>query len=293
MRTGIVALAAVATLSCGSRSAPPEGALTRYRLDGPPTSRVTLPGELREVSGLAVTSDGRLFAHGDEHGIVFQVEPGTGDVVKRFSLMPGTDQVDLGKKSTDGQVTGDFEDIAVAGDRLFMVTSNGVLVEFAEGKAGEQVPYTAHPTALGGICEVEGLAHDVSSETLLLLCKQMKDKAARDRVEIYAWSLRDRRLEPKPRLTIPVGSLASLTGVKGFNGSALAFMPGGKSLAMVAGPQQVFAEVALDGKPVAGGALDRGAQPQPEGMAFLPDGTLLISSEGGKGEAAIGAYRPR
>ncbi len=291
MRIGTVALTAVATLSCGSRPAPPEGMLARYRLDRAPTSRVTLPAELHEVSGLAVTGDGRLFAHGDEHGVVFQVDPATGKVVKRFSLQPGAQEVDLGKKSRDGRVAGDFEDIAVVGDRFFLVTSNGVLVEFREGQDGGAVPFTAYPTSLADGCEVEGLAHDPASDALLLLCKQMKDKAARHLVEIYSWSLRDRRLDPKPRLTVPFASLAPLTGAKAFNGSAIVFMPGGKSLAMVAGPQQAFAEIGLDGKPLSGGALDPAAQPQPEGMAFLPDGTLLVSSEGGKGQASISAYQ--
>jgi uncharacterized protein YjiK len=292
MRIGTVALAAVATLSCGSRPAQPEGMLTRYRLDAPPDSRVTLPAELHEVSGLAVTPDGRVFAHGDEHGVVFQVNPQTGEVVKRFSLRPGTEQLDLGKKSRDGQVAGDFEDIAVVGDRFFLVTSNGVLLEFREGRDGEAVPFTAYPTALDQICEVEGLAYDPASDALLPLCKQMKDKGARHRVEIYSWSVRDRRLAERPRLTVPFSSLEPLTGAKAFNGSALIFTPGGKSLAMVAGPQQVFAEVSLDGKPIMGGALDRAAQPQPEGAAFLPDGTLLVSSEGGKGQASISSYEP-
>jgi uncharacterized protein YjiK len=292
MRIGTVALAAVATLSCGSRPAQPEGMLTRYRLDRPPSSRVTLPSELHEISGLAVTGNGRVYAHGDEHGVVFQVDPGTGEVVKRFSLQPGDQQVDLGKKSSDGRVTGDFEDIAIVGDRFFLVTSNGVLLEFPEGQDGEAVPFTAHPTSLDKVCEVEGLAHDAASDTLLLLCKQMKGKSARHQVEIYSWSLRDRRLDTNPRLMVSFSSLAPLTGAKDFNGSALAFMPGGKSLAMVAGPQQVFAEIGLDGAPITGGALDRAAQPQPEGMAFLPDGTLLVSSEGGKGQASISSYRP-
>jgi uncharacterized protein YjiK len=293
MRIGSAALVAVAALSCGSRpAAAPEGMLTRYRLDRPPASRVTLPAELHEVSGLAVTADGRLFAHGDERGVVFQVDPGTGEVVKQFSLRPGDRPVDLGKKASDGQLTGDFEDIAIVGERFFLVTSNGVLVEFREGRDGEAVPFTAYPTPLDGICEVEGLAFDRASDALLLLCKQTKDKAARHRVEIYSWSLRDRRLDAEPRLTIPFDALAPLTGAKAFNGSALVFLPGGKSLALVAGPQHVYAEIGLDGKPITGGALDRAAQPQPEGMAFLPDGTLLVSSEGGKGDASINAYQP-
>jgi uncharacterized protein YjiK len=288
-----LALAAAATFGCESPAAAPEGALARYGLSGPPAWRVTLPAELREVSGLAVTADGRLFAHGDEEAVIYQLEPRTGKTVKRFGLEPGAGVPDLGKKSKDGRVAGDFEDIAIVGDRFFLVTSNAVLLEFSEGATGARVPFTAHTTGLGDTCEVEGLAHDTASGALLMLCKEMRQKAARDRVEIHAWSLAERRLHPEPRLTVPYSELSRATGVRAFNGSALAFTPGGRSLALIAGPQRAFAEITLEGRAVGGGRLDRAGLPQPEGIAFLPDGTLLISSEGGRGEATMNGYAAR
>jgi hypothetical protein len=285
--------AAASLIGCQSRSEPPAGDLARYKLAGTPDWQVALPAEMREVSGIAVASGGRLFAHGDEEGTLFEVEPRTGKVLKSFALRPGAGQVDLGKNSRDGVVAGDFEDLTIVGDRFFMVTSNGVLVEFSEGEDGGQVAYTAHRTALEEICEVEGLGHHPASESLVLLCKEMRQKAQRGRMEVYALSLRDMRLDPKPRLVVPFVALARVTGAREFNGSALAFVPGGTSLAMIAGQQRLFAEISIDGTPVAGGALDRATLPQPEGMAFLPDGTLLISSEGGKGAATLVGYLPR
>lgn len=289
---GVLAAAAAAGLFGCRRPAPatPADGLARYQLAGIPDRRVMLPPELTEISGLAVASGGRLFAHGDEEGRVFEVDPGTGKVLKSFALKPDAGQVDVGKKEKDELVAGDFEDLAIVGGRFYMVTSNGVLVEFDEGQDGSQVPFTAHTTALKEVCEVEGLAHHAASESLLLLCKEMKQKAQRDRVEIHAWSLRDRQLEPKPRWVIPFSALAPVTGTKEFNGSALALLPGGTSLAMIAGPQQLFAEISAAGKPVSGGRLNRTALPQPEGMAFLPDGDLAISSEGGKGEGILAGY---
>ena len=279
--------------ACASRPAATPGALARYDLSRPADAQVRLPAELHEVSGLAVTSDGRLFAHGDEEGRVYQVDPATGRVLKSFGLQPGAGEVDLGKKSKDGRVTGDFEDIAIAGDRFFLVTSNGVLLEFKEGEDGSQVPFTAHATALADACEVEGLAHDAAADALLLLCKEMKEKSQRDRVELFAWSLADGRLAPAPRAAIAFSTLAQVTGGRAFNASAITRIPGSESLAIIAGPQRLFAEIAADGKPVAGGTFASGELVQPEGIAFLPDGTLLISSEGGKGVATIAAYRPR
>jgi uncharacterized protein YjiK len=44
---------------------------------------------------------------------------------------------------------------------------------------------------------------------------------------------------------------------------------------------------------VSGGTLRAAVHPQPEGLTFLPDGTLLVASEGGNGAATLSAYRPR
>jgi hypothetical protein len=282
---------AVADAGAEMGAAPGAGVeLARYRLGDPPKRRAVLPEELREISGLASTPDGRLVAHGDEEGTVFQIDSRSGQVLKRFHLAPTGRDPALGKKAREGRVAGDFEGIAVAGDRYFLVTSTGVLVEFAEGPDGASVPYEAHTTGLGERCEVEGLVHDPEAGELLLLCKQLHAKAERDRIEIHAWSLADRRLASVPRLVVPRVSIRPFIGDGRFNGSALTFTPGGRSLVLVAGPQRQYLEVALDGRVVNGGPLDRTALPQPEGVTFTTDGTLLISSEGGRGEATLNAY---
>jgi hypothetical protein len=283
--------AAETTSSAGV--AEPAGAvdLAASQPSAPPLSQRRLAAELHEISGLAVTRDGRVFAHGDEDATVYQLDPRTGEVTARFGLAPTGDDPDLGKKGGGGRLAGDFEDIAIAGDRFFLVSSNGVLLEFAEGKDGGSVPYRAYPTGLEKVCEVEGLAHDPSTESLLLLCKTMREKSERRQTAVYAWSLSGRALEEKPRFVVPWSALDQVTGGKGFNGSALALVPGGRSLLMVAGPQRLFAEVGVDGSPIRGGALDQRTLSQPEGLAFLPDGTLLAASEGGKGDAVLASYR--
>ena len=54
-----------------------------------------LPKSLREVSGLAFTADGRLFAHDDERAIVYQLDYSDGAVVKRFALGDPPDEDDF------------------------------------------------------------------------------------------------------------------------------------------------------------------------------------------------------
>lgn len=272
-------------------AAPADG-IAAYRLDARPSSPARLPGELHEISGLAADAKGRVFAHGDEDGTIYQLDPQSGQVTKRFFLASSGSDPDLGKKSRAGRLAGDFEDIAIVGERFFLVSSSGVLLEFAEGQDGGSVPYRAHHTGLERVCEVEGLAHDPSTTSLLLLCKTMREKSERQQVAVYAWSLADGTRGDTPRMIVPWSELAGVTGGDGFNGSAIALMPGGRSLLMIAGPQQLFAEVSSTGTPVRGGTLDKATHPQPESLAFLPDGTLLVASEGGKGDAVLARYSP-
>jgi hypothetical protein len=267
-----------------------------YDLAGKPAWQAVLSDELAEISGLAFAPDGRLFAHGDEQGVVHRLDPRSGKILGNFGLETTGDEPDLGKKrkgtATGNAVVGDFEGIAIAGDRFFLVTSNGVLAEFKEGHNGSRVRYTAHATGLEPVCEIEGVDHDASAGDLLLLCKDSRGKARMTEVRVYAWSVRSGRLDPKPRLVVPYRELARFTGASVFNGSAIAVTPGGKSFVLLAGPQQTFAEIGRDGRVLRGGAFPRGLQRQPEGAAFAPDGTLLIASEAAGQRATLSGYLP-
>jgi hypothetical protein len=132
-----------------------------------------------------------------------------------------------------------------------------------------------------------GLSRRSSGSTAVGTRRGMRQTSERQQVTVCTWSLADRTRGDTPRLAVPWSALAPVTGGKGFNGSAVALAPGGRSLLMVAGPQQLFAEVGVDGAPLLGGSIDRGTHPQPESLAFLPDGSLLVASEGGKGEAVL------
>ena len=267
-----------------------------YDLTARPAWQAALPDELAEISGQAFTADGRLFAHGDEQALIYRLDARSGRILDRFAVARTGHDPNMGKKPRGRRhdpraVAGDFEDIAIVGARFFLVSSNGVLLEFQEGRAGALVPYQAHDTRLAGRCEVEGLAHDGATESLLLLCKDRRGKGKLAQVEVYAWSLETGRLTPSPRFSSASSALARVTSAAEFNGSAIAATPKGSFL-LVAGPQQAFAEIDGAGRIVRGGAFPRGIYRQPEGAAFAPDGSLLISSEAAGGQASIAGYLP-
>ena len=56
--------------------------LLDYDFSGANATRWKLPEDLDEISGLALTADGRVLAHNDEQGIVFELDPWRKAVVK-------------------------------------------------------------------------------------------------------------------------------------------------------------------------------------------------------------------
>jgi uncharacterized protein YjiK len=270
------------------------GILRFYDLTKPPSWQVRLPKALMEISGLAFTPDGRLFAHGDQDATIWQLDPRNGKVLKTFALATTGHDPDMGKRSRAkaGILTGDFEDIQVVGDRFFMISSTGMLVEFGEAADGAKESYTAYDTGLGRDCEIEGLTFDPSTRSLLLLCKHIYREDWRRHVVVAAWSVDHKHLEPAPRLRVSYDQLSGLTGARGFEGSAVTFAPDHRSLVLIAGPLVAFAELSLSGQVLRAGSLDRNAHRQPEGIAFAPDGTLLISDEGAGDRATLSGYAP-
>jgi hypothetical protein len=134
---------------------------------------------------------------------------------------------------------------------------------------------------------------DPDTRSFLLLCKQVKSKRWKNQVVVLAVSGNTWRVEPEPRLLIEGDRLAQATDSKGFSGSAITRHPRTGTFFLIAGPQRTYAEVDRRGQVLGGGKLDKQRHPQPEGVAFTSDLTLLVSDESVKGPATITAYAPR
>jgi uncharacterized protein YjiK len=265
-----------------SDSSSQPGVLAHYGLSGTPTRRIKLSSELAEISGLAFTPDGHLLAHGDERGTIWQLDPATGTIEKRF-----------GFGSHGHLLHGDFEDIQVVGQRVLLVTSAGRIYEAREADDGEVIDAEPRSAGLGGTCEVEGLAWDPETTSLLLLCKQVRSKRWRGAVVILAVSTETWRFEPEPRLLISEQALERVTGAKRFGGSAIVRHPRTGTYILLAGPQHAYAEVSPKGQVLGGGRLPLELHRQPEGIAIGPDLTLFISDEAAGKHATLTAYAYR
>lgn len=277
-----VLLLTLSLAACAEAQSASQAGLHHYDLDGPPSARIELPNELAEISGITFTEDGRLLGHGDERAVIYQIDFPSGKMVKRFAI-----------GDAGGLLSGDFEDIQVVGDRVFLATSAGVLVEAREGRDGETVPGVRRTRGLGGACEVEGLSWDQASSSMLLLCKQAQGKRWKDKLVILAVDPATGEFEPEPRVTVSLADLKRVTGVKQFAGSAMVRYPGSGTWILVSGPEHAYAEIDSSGEVLAGGRLQPKRHRQPEGLAIAADLTLLISDEAAGAKATITGYASR
>ena len=143
-----------------------------------PNAQWRLPAGLREISGLAVTPDGRLMGHDDEEAILYQIDVETG-VVKRFSV-------------GEPAVRGDFEGLAIdPAGAFYLITSTGHMYRFFEGPNGGYVDYETFDTGLRHVAEIEGLAFQLAEDCVVLACKTNYSPALQGALALYAWSPRN------------------------------------------------------------------------------------------------------
>ena len=244
-----------------------------------PLARWILPREMGEVSGLALTGDGRLLAHGDENGRVYVIDPRRGVLLKHFTV--GT---------AEGEAHADFEGITLAADRIFMVASNGTLYEFAEGVDGERVRYVLHDTRLGHECEFEGVAFDAVTALLLLPCKTVGTKDLRDHLVMYRLRLgsgADSTLAP---ITIPLAKVKGSNPWKGLHPSDITVDPVTGNYVLIAAQEKALIEITPSGEVVRAIPLP-GKHGQAEGVALTTDGILVVSDEATNRAATLTLYR--
>ncbi len=242
-----------------------------------PLARWVLPGQLAEISGIALTSDGRLLAHNDEAGRVFEIDYRRGVVVKQFLL---------GKKI----VHDDFEGITVAGNRIFMLASGGKLYEFKEGKEGQAVAFTIHDTKLGRECEFEGVAFDPASNSLVMACKHVGIKSLKDFLVMYRWNLSDPGESRLSQLKIPMALVIGTNDWKHLTPSDIFVDPTTGNYVIIASQEKALVSVTPAGEVVFSRSLPNGHD-MAEGLAITRDSILIVSDEMFRRPATITLYR--
>lgn len=245
-----------------------------------PVLRWILPERLREISGLVLTGDGRLFVHGDEVATIHEIDYRRGVIMKEFSL-------------GSPAVRGDFEAITMVRDTLVLLTSDGMLYWFTEGVDSGTVAYTRIDTGLGTQCEFEGMAHDSVANTLVLACKNVRTDGLDNALVLYHWSPEPGAMAPgqsRPPVVVPLTAIIGTRDWNDFQPSDLTINRLNGNYLIVAARQQGLVEITPAGEVVASRSLPPG-HAQAEGIALTSDSVFLVSDEAATGRATLTGYR--
>lgn len=253
-------------------------------------SRFDLPKRLREISGLTILSDALLGAVQDEEGLIFVIDMDSGTTVAEYRF--GKD--------------GDYEDLALVGDMLYVVRSDGTLYGIRYWQTDSLTTHV-YKTPLSKACDAEGLAFDEPRNQLLIACKEYILNGSSK--TIFAFDILQETLRPDPAHVLSLVEIEKLLRTSNtlndriqialgpifntlrFKPSALAFHPVTNELYVLSANPQALVVLSQTGQLVDAWLLPKDLFEQPEGLAFLPNGDLFIASEGSSSPATIMRFR--
>lgn len=233
--------------------------------------RWDLPNELLEISGLTWLDNDRLGCVQDEKGIVFIYNTKSSSVEKQIAFAGA----------------GDYEGLALAGETLWVLRSDGNLFEI-NSISSSKPKITEHDTPLTAAHNTEGLCYDKKNNRLLVTVKENVPKKTGHK-GIYSFDLPTRKMDSKPVMEIDLGSeffKDSETSNKKTNKES-DIMPSGITVHPLTG--DIYITEGRKSKLLVTNdaavvmklyQLDKTTFVQPEGITFSPAGELFISNEG-------------
>jgi DNA-binding beta-propeller fold protein YncE len=240
-----------------------------------PTATYSLPKELQEISGIALLPGQRIGCIEDQTGNIYIYSLATKQIEST---------VHFGKK-------GDYEDLVRLKNGWLVLRSDGTLFKYSD-----QGTTATYNTGLTTANNPEGLAYDARTGTVLVACKGVAGVGQPDQKRaLYRLDSKTYQAETKPAYVLDVAELIELdrrqgqgTTINKFAPSAVAIHPLTHHMFVLAASGNALAELDEQGNVLSVDKLPRKLFPQPEGLAFAPNGDLYISSEmGDNGKSGI------
>ena len=251
-----------------------------------PDRTLYLPAELSEIAGLSISPDGRsLIALNHKDGDIHYIDKWRGDL----------------EYSVRFKHRGRYKGIETVRHDVFIVKENGSVVHVSE--LGAEKPKTkTFNTPLNAKFAVHGLTYHPIRNELLLACQGNDgDRAFDDSESIYVFDLESKELFRQPMFLIEDQAIFDYLRQQGppleegdelfytppkekpFEPSAIAIHPQTDELFLISASSMLLVILSEDGELRHAERLDPFLFDEPEGMCFDLDGTLFISSKGGRG----------
>ncbi|MDN3203241.1 SdiA-regulated domain-containing protein [Algoriphagus sediminis] len=233
-----------------------------------------MPGALREISGIEWV-DGQILAIQDEAGVLFWVNPENGEITENKSF---------GKN-------GDYEDITLINDQIWVLESNGTLHHIKDYRAAE-LESEKYKFPIKERRDFESLVQSQDSQKLISICKDCKwdknekeasaysfDPNVKEYSDQAAFQLVKKQIEE--RLNVDYDKSVKIQP------SAAALHPIDQEYYIISSTGSWLAIFDLDFNIKKLYRLNTKVFKQPEGITFSPNGTLYISNEARGGRANI------
>ena len=224
---------------------------------------INLPQALDEISGIAYyPKDTSIFAIIDEDGLLFKVSLNRPDEVKEWRF--------------DKQR--DFEDIVFLDSTFYVMVSNGDLDKITFDGDKIAVAKVDFPNASKKVNEFESMYFSADSNRLIMLCKQCEDDKKSTLSSYYFSDSAHQFVNYQTMETEPLFQKIGSKKEK-IKPSAASINPLTKELYVLCSVNKIIYIQDPQGKIKDVIKLDPKIYKQPEGMAFTPEGDLIISNE--------------
>ena len=187
-------LLALFFISCGTsdKKADNQDSVSKPTLEPKGGKFYSVPNELMEISGISFVTDSTLVAIQDEEGLLYFYDLMKEDITTKYEFWKGKD----------------YEDLAVVGDDLWIVSSSGALYELKNFKKGQSKP-NVFKTVLKEENNIEGLAYDKKNNRLLLAIKDVSLDGNEEEKDIYAFDLKTKTLNTDAAYSIKKSEIES------------------------------------------------------------------------------------
>jgi uncharacterized protein YjiK len=222
--------------------------------------------KIKEISGVVWDNHKDEFiAHNDEKGIIFYLDKNNAGIVKEFQF---------------SEAKGDYEDIAIANDIIYVLKSDGMLFRIVSDSAGNQKSFDLGKLELSGSVDFETLYYDPERNALIMICKNcsIDDKKV---VSAYAYYPDSIGFVNKPIYSIDVAKVKELSPreTSRFQPSAARIHPVLKKLFILSSASNQLVIADTTGNVEGVYMLAKKLFPQAEGLTFKTNGEMFISNE--------------
>lgn len=239
-----------------------------------PNRIIDLPEELHEVSGISYNAEQSVYCIQDELGVVFDFNIETENIQ---NIIRFTDR-------------GDFEGITHSADAFYCLRSDGTIFTWKKGENVDAQTFTVQTKCLNN----EGIVFNKASNSLLIASKEKSVGFPENQRKVWQYDLAATPILSE-FLTINTADIQSFVKEKyPFVDELIEFKPSGVALHPIT--QQLYVLSAqgrllavYDNQTLAAVyLLPAELYYKPEGITFMPDGTMILSSEGTKNKYLSG-----